>query len=40
MNHLDTMYGNIIYLKISFDTLKKRCTNFSNREVVLKSNQT
>lgn len=39
MNYLNTMYGNITYLEISFDTFKKRCYNFSQRGVVLKNNQ-
>ena len=36
MNYLNSMYGKIIYLNITYETLEKRCNNLNTRGVVLK----
>lgn len=39
MEHLSSI-GNIVYLKLSYETLKKRLSNLKDRGVVLKTGQT
>jgi threonine synthase len=36
MNYLNSMYGKIIYLNITYETLENRCNNLNTRGVVLK----